>query len=220
MDNDNNDIFEQLAKAVSDVEVDEVKRLVDCIIEKKLDVALAIEGGIRRGLEILGNRFETGDAFIPELMMAAKSAESSIEVLTAGLVDTSSKKGKFVIGTVRGDVHDLGKNIVAAMLKASGFEVFDLGINVSVENFIGKVKEIKPEILGLSALLLTTISVQKEVIEALVKEGIRNNVKVMVGGVAVTREWAEEIGADAYADNAAEAVRLAKHIVGKSEVLL
>ena len=121
-----------------------------------------------------------------------------------------------MIGTVAGDIHDIGKTIVAAMLTANGFEVIDLGVDVSVETFVEKVREIQPHILALSALLTTSMPMQKEVIEALKKAGLRHRVKVMIGGLPVTSKWAEEIGADGYAANAAEAVEVAKKLVKAS----
>jgi len=207
-------LLDKLASTIIDCETDRVEQICREISERGIDPLEAIEKGIRKALDEVGNKYEKGFLFLPELIMAAKIAESALNILTSKIKSSPKKIGKYVIGTVKGDVHDLGKNIVVMILKAFNFEVIDLGVDVPIETFIEKVKNEKPQILGLSALLMTTVPVQRDVIEALEKNGIRNKVKVMVGGVAVTDEWAKEIGADAYADNAAEAVRKAKELIG------
>jgi len=207
-------LLDKLASTIIDCETDRVEQICRENSERGIDPLEAIEKGIRKALDEVGNKYEKGFLFLPELIMAAKIAESALNILTLKIKSSPKKIGKYVIGTVKGDVHDLGKNIVVMILKAFNFEVIDLGVDVPIETFIEKVKNEKPQILGLSALLMTTVPVQRDVIEALEKNGIRNKVKVMVGGVAVTDEWAKEIGADAYADNAAEAVRKAKELIG------
>ena len=207
-------LLDKLASTIIDCETDRVEQICQEISERGIDPLEAIEKGIRKALDEVGNKYEKGFLFLPELIMAAKIAESALNILTLKIKSSPKKIGKYVIGTVKGDIHDLGKNIVVMLLKAFNFEVIDLGVDVPVETFIEKVNNEKPQILGLSALLMTTVPVQRDVIEALEKNGIRNKVKVMVGGVAVTDEWAKEIGADAYADNAAEAVRKAKELIG------
>jgi len=207
-------LLDKLASTIIDCETDRVEQICREISERGIDPLEAIEKGIRKALDEVGNKYEKGFLFLPELIMAAKIAESALNILTSKIKSSPKKIGKYVIGTVKGDVHDLGKNIVVMILKAFNFEVIDLGVDVPIETFIEKVKNEKPQILGLSALLMTTVPVQRDVIEALEKNGIRNKIKVMVGGVAVTDEWAKEIGADAYADNAAEAVRKAKELIG------
>ena len=207
-------LLDKLASTIIDCETDRVEQICREISERGIDPLEAIEKGIRKALDEVGNKYEKGFLFLPELIMAAKIAESALNILTLKIKSSPKKIGKYVIGTVKGDVHDLGKNIVVMILKAFNFEVIDLGVDVPIETFIEKVNNEKPQILGLSALLMTTVPMQRDVIEALEKNGIRNKVKVMVGGVAVTDEWAKEIGADAYADNAAEAVRKAKELIG------
>ena len=207
-------LLDKLASTIIDCETDRVEQICREISERGIDPLEAIEKGIRKALDEVGNKYEKGFLFLPELIMAAKIAESALNILTLKIKSSPKKIGKYVIGTVKGDIHDLGKNIVVMLLKAFNFEVIDLGVDVPVETFIEKVNNEKPQILGLSALLMTTVPMQRDVIEALEKNGIRNKVKVMVGGVAVTDEWAKEIGADAYADNAAEAVRKAKELIG------
>jgi len=172
-------------------------------------------------LKEIGDKYEKGELFLAHLVAAGVAAKKAIDEHVIPLLKEKGAEGretlgKVVIGTVQGDIHDIGKNIVASMLFAEGFEVIDLGKDVPVEEFVKAVKEQGANILGMSALLSTTVPVQKEVIEALKKEGIREEVKVMVGGAPVTADWAEEIGADGYAPDATEAVKVAKKLVGKA----
>ncbi|MCR4810909.1 MAG: corrinoid protein [Prevotella sp.] len=168
----------------------------------------------------VGHRFQEGKAFVPQLLMAGramKAALGELQPLMAGTARTSL--GKVVIGTVKGDLHDIGKNLVASMLEGCGFEVVNIGIDVSADKFIEAVRENQPDILCMSALLTTTMGYMKEVIEALERAGIRNKVKVMVGGAPVTQGFADEIGADGYSDNANSAVTVAKQLLGKTNTL-
>ena len=163
----------------------------------------------------VGRRFQEGKAFVPQLLMAGramKGALQELQPLMAGTTRTSL--GKVVIGTVKGDLHDIGKNLVASMLEGCGFEVINIGIDVSADKFIEAVREHEADILCMSALLTTTMGYMKEVIQALETAGIRNKVKVMVGGAPVTQGFADEIGADGYSDNANSAVALAKQLLG------
>jgi len=170
-----------------------------------------------KALEEIGQKFENGELWLTELIFAGEAARKAImELVEPKLRETGTKRevlGKVVLGTVAGDIHDIGKNIVAALLFASGFEVIDLGKDVPVERFVEAVKEYKPDILGLSALMTTTMLVQKDVIEALKKAGLRDKVKVIVGGAPTSREWAREIGADAHAADATEGVEICKKLV-------
>ncbi|MEM1547282.1 MAG: corrinoid protein [Candidatus Methanomethylicia archaeon] len=178
---------------------------------------LDIVNTLSNALKIVGEKFERGEIFLIHLVTIGEAVKKATSELLEPLIRMRGVKGRFlgrvVIGTVEGDIHDIGKNIVASMLFAAGFEVYDLGKDVPVEEFINKVRELKPEILALSALLTTTLPVQREVIEALKRDGLRNSVKVMVGGAPVTKRWAEEIGADGYGVDAVEAVMIAKNLV-------
>lgn len=171
--------------------------------------------GCIQAIENVGRLFEIGEYFLPQLIASAeamKAAMSQIEPML-GTEAKKNKMGAVVIGTVAGDIHDIGKNMVAVMLQANGFEVFDLGVNVSSEKFIDKVRELDPDVIGLSALLTTTMLCQKKVIDLLVKEGLRNKVKVIIGGAPVSEEWAKEIGADAFAEDAVRTVNVVKKLI-------
>ena len=182
---------------------------VDCSVE-------ALEEGLAKPLREVGNRFETGEAFITELIASAEVMEAGAEVLNREIARRGANResaGRFLIGTVEGDIHSIGKNIVAALLNASGFEVIDLGTDVPTWTFVEKVKELEPDILGLSALMTTTMVKQKEIIGALTDAGLRSNVKVIVGGAPVTEEWVQEIGADAAGFDAGNAVQKAINLM-------
>ena len=175
-----------------------------------------INGQMIRAMGEVGQRFQDGKAFVPQLLMAGRAMKAALELLKPLLAGTSTTSlGKVVIGTVKGDLHDIGKNLVASMLEGCGFEVVNIGIDVSAETFIQAVRENQPDILCMSALLTTTMGYMKEVIDALEAAGIRNQVKVMVGGAPVTQGYADEIGADGYSDNANSAVTVAKQLLGK-----
>lgn len=175
-----------------------------------------INGQMIRAMGEVGQRFQDGKAFVPQLLMAGRAMKAALELLKPMLAGTASTSiGKVLIGTVKGDLHDIGKNLVASMLEGCGFEVVNIGIDVSAETFIEEIKNSKPDILAMSALLTTTMGYMKEVIDALEKAGIRQQVKVMVGGAPVTQNFANEIGADGYSDNANSAVTVAKQLLGK-----
>ena len=175
-----------------------------------------INGQMIRAMSEVGQRFQDGKAFVPQLLMAGRAMKAALEILKPMMAgETSTSLGKVVIGTVKGDLHDIGKNLVASMLEGCGFEVVNIGIDVSADTFIQAVKENKPDILCMSALLTTTMGYMKDVIDALETAGIRDQVKVMVGGAPVTQGFADEIGADGYSDNANSAVTVAKQLLGK-----
>jgi len=172
-------------------------------------------------LKEVGKKFESGDIFLVHLVQAGDAAKrATVEVLEP-LIKKSSKKretlGKVLIGTVAGDIHDIGKNIVSMMLFTAGFEVYDIGKDIPAEDFVNKTREHNPDIIALSALLTTTLPVQREVIEALKKASLRQKVKVLVGGAPATAKWAKEAGADGYGEDAIEAVRAAKQLMGIKE---
>ena len=185
-------------------------------IDQKTAPQDLINGQMIRAMSEVGRRFQDGKAFVPQLLMAGRAMKAALEILKPMMAGTASTSlGKVVIGTVKGDLHDIGKNLVASMLEGCGFEVVNIGIDVSAETFIQAVKENQPDILCMSALLTTTMGYMKEVIDALEAAGIRNQVKVMVGGAPVTQGFADEIGADGYSDNANSAVTVAKQLLGK-----
>ncbi len=168
-------------------------------------------------LEEVGARFERGDFFVPEMLIAARAMQGALDILRPLLAETGAKPiGTFVMGTVKGDVHDIGKNLVNIMLEGAGFTVYDLGVNVPPERFVEQVEEHKPDIVGFSAFLTTTMPMFKANINALEKAGLRDKVIVMVGGAPVTQEYADVVGADGYAADASTAVRLAKDLIQKA----
>ena len=173
-----------------------------------------INGYMIKAMEEVGQRFQRGEAFVPNLLMAARAMKGSLDILKPLMKgDASTTLGKVVIGTVKGDLHDIGKNLVASMLEGCGFEVINLGVDVPSDKFIAAIKENNADILCLSALLTTTMYYMKDVIEALKADGLRDQVKVMVGGAPVTAMFAEQVGADGYSEDASEAVALARRLV-------
>ena len=173
-----------------------------------------INGYMIKAMEEVGQRFQRGEAFVPNLLMAARAMKGSLDILKPLMKgDASTTLGKVVIGTVKGDLHDIGKNLVASMLEGCGFEVINLGVDVPSDKFIAAIKENNADILCLSALLTTTMNYMKDVIEALKADGLRDQVKVMVGGAPVTAMFAEQVGAAGYSEDASEAVALARRLV-------
>jgi 5-methyltetrahydrofolate--homocysteine methyltransferase len=192
----------------------EVKDLVNRGLEDGLDPERMLYDGLIPSLEEVGARFERGDYFVPEMLIAARAMQGALDILRPLLAETGAQTvGTFVMGTVKGDVHDIGKNLVNIMLEGAGFTVYDLGVNVAPEVFVEKIIEHKPEIVGFSAFLTTTMPMFKANINALQKAGIRDEVIVMVGGAPVTQEYADAVGADAYAADASTAVRMAKDLI-------
>jgi methanogenic corrinoid protein MtbC1 len=187
------ELYEEIKNGLIKLDAEKVKLAIDAGLKMDLDPMLIQEQGLRKGLEHIGDLFESGEVFIPHLMFGAK-------IFNQG------------VGTVFGDLHDLGKNLVSLMWSVSGFSVIDLGTNVSADAFLEAIDENNPVILGLSSLLTTTMLQQQKVIEALTAANVRQNVKVMVGGAPVTESWADEIGADAYAKDAADALAKAKKL--------
>src|SRR5262245_25370430 len=172
--------------------------------------------GLVAGMDIVGADFRDGILFVPEVLMAANAMKAGMEILRPLLAETGAERiGKMVVGTVKGDIHDIGKNLVAMMMEGAGFEVINLGINNDADKFINAIKEHKPDIIGMSALLTTTMPYMKVVVQALKDEGLRDSVFVMVGGAPVTESFAQQVGADAYGRDAAIAVDLAKAFMAR-----
>ncbi len=192
----------------------------DCIFNslEKLIKYVSSEDILRKAIEameILGEKFSNGEIYIPELVYAAEIFEKIVNKIKPYLKVEMRGKGRIVIGTVEGDIHSLGKNLVTTMLRIAGFEVIDLGVDVPCEKFIRAIEEYKPDVLGMSALMTTTMINQRKVIEELRRRGLRDKVKIIVGGAPVTEKWAREIGADAYARDAFEAVRRISELIEK-----
>jgi len=202
-----------LITAKRDVAVSAATRLV----EAGVDPRVILESGMAQAMFTLGEMWKRGEVFLPEVVASAevfKQCNAIVEPALLASRQEADARQVVVLATVKGDLHDLGKNMVGAMLRTSGFEVHDLGKDVPAERIIATVRDMSPAIVGLSALLTTTVPYQETVIKALAREGLRDRVKVMVGGAPVTPEWADKIGADGYANNAPEAVDVAKKLTG------
>ena len=209
-------LFEQLSKAV--IEGDEELAIATSreVVAKNLDATEAIFQGLAKGMEVVGQYFETQKYFLPEVVVSAEAFKRGVEILKPHIKVKAKSPGSIVLGTVYGDTHDIGKNIVAIIFEAAGYTVYDLGRDVPPQVFVDKVKETKADVLGLSALMTTSMTNMKVVIDLLVKEGIRNKVKVIVGGATVTHRFAKEIKADAYGQDAIKTLRLVNDLLSAS----
>jgi corrinoid protein of di/trimethylamine methyltransferase len=213
----NDQLFQAMAQSIIDGESEEAERLALEAIELGIDPLEAINKGFVVGVDHVGNLFSCGDAFLPELVMAGEAMKTAVNVLEPEMSRQGSERkmlGTVVLGTIEGDIHDIGKTLVGTMLSASGFKVVDLGVDVPVMTLVEKARTEKADIIGVSALLTTTMVKQRDVIEALDDMGMRPRVKVMVGGAPVTRDWADDIGADAFSEDAVGAVAVAKQLLG------
>lgn len=212
------EIYNQLNQAVIDGDEELTEALTRQALDRGLNPLDIINQGLTPGIDVVGEKFGCGEYFLPHLVMAGNAMKAAMSLLDPALKASGATRetlGTVVLGTVAGDIHEIGKSLVATMLTASGFVVHDLGVDVPTEKFVDKVRESNANLLGLSALLTTTMSVQRKIIDALKEAGLREQVKVMLGGAPVSRQWAEEIGADGYAEDAAGAVNLARRLVGK-----
>jgi 5-methyltetrahydrofolate--homocysteine methyltransferase len=205
-----------LSQAIDEGDREKTVRLTTEALGAGTNPQEIITRGLQAGMAVVGEKFSDGEYFLPDMLMAARAMKAALEVLKPSLEKTGIPTiGKVVIGTVEGDMHDIGKNVVATFLSGNGFEVFDLGLNVPAQNFIDQVKEKKPDILGMSALLTTTMPVMGKVIKALEEIGLRSSVKVIVGGAPVTQDYANYIGADAYAHDGGKAIPVCRQLLGK-----
>jgi len=203
-----------LSQAVLEGKEDEARSLVQNLLAMNVTPSRILNEGLIKGMDIVGEKFRAGEYYLPEVLLASKVMHSAFDILKSRFVDAGIRtRGKVVMGTVKGDLHDIGKNIVIAMLEGAGFDVVDLGVDVDSRTFVESVQEIEPHVLGMSALLTTTMPYMKEVIEELEREGLRKRVKVIVGGAPVNERFAMEIGADGYAEDAGEAVQLVRKLL-------
>jgi corrinoid protein of di/trimethylamine methyltransferase len=209
------ELIKRITASMIEGEPDLTVELVQQAVEQKIEPMRIIEGGLIPGMDIVGEKFAEGEYFLPNLIVSASGMQRSMVILEPILRERHEgvkSTGRVVIGTVHGDIHEIGKSLVATMLAVNGFQVYDLGVDVPVKTIVDKVKETGANLVGLSALLTTTMTVQRDLIEALVSEGLRGKVKVMVGGAPVTQSWANEIGADGYAEDAIRAVEVARSL--------
>lgn len=204
----------RISEALVAMNEKKVKELVREALDKGVFAKEILNEGLIPGMDIVGEKMESGDMFIPEVLMSAKAMSAAVEILKPLLGDEGlTAAGKVVIGTVKGDLHDIGKNLVVMMLESAGFEVYNLGVDIGPEDFVKAIKEKEPNLLALSALLTTTMSMMKQTIDAVTESGLRERVKVMIGGAPVTQKFADEIGADGYAPDAGSANKLAKALL-------
>ncbi len=214
-------VFEKLVDAIMTFEVEPLFEATKEALEQGVNPVDIVEKSITKALQIVGDKFEQGEYFLMHLVVAGEAVTKTMtELIKPALKKTSTilkSAGIVVIGTVQGDIHDIGKNIVSSMLITAGFDVHDLGQGVSAAEFVQKAKELNAHLIGASALLSTTMPIQREIVELLEKEGLHGKIRVLVGGAPATSDWAEEIGADGYADNAIEAAKVAKALLGIQE---
>ncbi len=209
------DVLQRISEELQKGNYQELPKLVQEALNAKIPPSKILSDGLVAGMDIVGDKFRRDELFMPEVLISAKAMQAGMDILRPKLIEAGAKlAGKVVVGTVKGDLHDIGKNLVAMLLEGAGFQVIDLGIDVPSEKFVDAVKSNKPNIIGLSALLTTTMPKMKEIIESLVEAGIRTNVKVMIGGAPVTEKFAKDVGADGYAPDAASAVEKARTLVG------
>jgi 5-methyltetrahydrofolate--homocysteine methyltransferase len=210
------EVLAKLRDCVVNLDIDGVKRAAKEAIDAGVTPYEAIMEGMAKGMEIVGEKYEAGEYFLAELIMAGETMKEGLSVLQPYMKTGDMKHiGKVVIGTVEGDLHDIGKNVVITLLTASGFEVIDLGVDVPAEKFVEAVKQYKPDIVAMSALLTTTMVNMAKVIKALEQAGLRDKVKIIVGGAPLTEEYAKQIGADAYGRDAVEGVNICKRWVSR-----
>jgi 5-methyltetrahydrofolate--homocysteine methyltransferase len=209
------EILSMISTTVIQGAKDDISQLTQQALDAGVSAQDILNQGLMPGMDYVGVEFRAGRMFVPEVLRSARAMQTSMNLLKPLLVETGVEMvGKILLGTVKGDLHDIGKNLVAMMCEGAGFEVKDLGKDVGPDDFVRAVKEFEPDIIGLSALLTTTMRSMEHTIKALAEAGVRDSVKIMVGGAPVTQNFADQIGADGYASNAAAAVDLAKRFVG------
>lgn len=207
-------IFDQMAESIVEYDDETAYKLAKQAIDLKMDLLEVIEEGFGKGIRKVGDLYDEGEYYLPELMACADIMQEAIKILKPHLLQQEMKSaGVVIMATIEGDIHSIGKDIVATILSANGFEVIDLGADVAIETIIDKAIETKAQLIGVSTLLTTTMDGQKRLVEKLTKRGIRKDFKVMLGGAVVSKQWVEECEADGYASNAFEAVKVAKSVL-------
>lgn len=213
------ELFNLMKQSIIDGDPDRARELCQRALSEGISPLDAINKGFVLGLNAVGAQFEDGEMFLPDLVLAGEAMKAATALLEPEIQKSGQARetlGKVVLGTVKGDIHEIGKTLVGTMLSASGFQVFDLGVDVPFETFALKAKELNADIVGVSALLTTTMTGQKGIVEAIERHGLRPKVKIIIGGAPVTQSWADEIGADGFGKDALGAVALAKTLMGKS----
>ena len=212
---DKEELLKEAGKSIIDADKAKAEELSRRAIAEGINPLEVINKGFRVGITKVGDLFGRGELFLPELILSAEAMKGATDILSTALPKDARKRAKVVIGTAQGDIHDIGKSMVVSFLQANGFEVYDIGRDVEIQKFIHKAQEVDADIIGMSALLTTTMSGQKILIQELKKAGLRDRFKVMVGGAPVTQRWADRIGADAYGVDAADAARKAMKLLGE-----
>ena len=208
------EVLVQISNTVIEGRLKDIAALTNSALASGLTAKDVLDKGLMPGMDVIGAEFKKGKKFVPEVLLSARTMQTSLDILKPILAEAGDKMtGKAIIGTVKGDLHDIGKNLVGMMLEGSGFEVVDLGKDVSPEKFVEAVKKEKPDIVAMSALLTTTMRSMGHTVTALKEAGLRDGVKIMIGGAPVTSDFARQIGADAYASNAPAAAEIAKKFV-------
>jgi corrinoid protein of di/trimethylamine methyltransferase len=210
-------LFEAMKRSVVDGEADEARRLAEEAVRQGVEPIKAIERGFVPGINEVGRAFGCQEMFLPDLVRAGEAMKAAMQALGGALGGAAAARrsaGTVVLGTVKGDIHEIGKNLVATMLSANGFKVHDIGVDAAPDAFVSKAREVKADLIGASALLTTTMPGQQEIIRRLDQAGLRKQVRVIVGGAPVTRDWVKEIGADGYSEDALGAVKVASELLG------
>jgi 5-methyltetrahydrofolate--homocysteine methyltransferase len=208
-------IYERLSTAVLEGDAEKTRQLTEKGIEQGLEPKAILDNGLVVGMDEVGVRFKRGDMFVPEVLMSADAMSAGLEVIKPLLAASGTKlAGKILMGTVKADLHDIGKNLVSMMCEGAGFEIINLGFNVDPEKFVTAIKEHQPDIVGMSAMLTTTMRAMGQTIKAIEEAGLRDQVKIFVGGAPVDADFAERIGADGYGSNAPSGMEMAKQFVG------
>jgi 5-methyltetrahydrofolate--homocysteine methyltransferase len=209
------EILSDLSTAIIEGNMEKIVTMTENALSEGLNAKQILDQGLMPGMDHVGVEFKAGNLFVPEVLRSARAMQASMGLIKPLLAAAGAKMtGKILLGTVKGDLHDIGKNLVAMMCEGGGFEVRDLGKDIGVEEFVSAVKEFEPDVLGMSALLTTTMRTMEHTIKALEEAGVRDRVKIMIGGAPVTQAFSDQIGADGYASNAASASDLAKKLVG------
>jgi len=209
------EILSRISTAVIEGNFKDMTQLTQEAIDGGLEAQQILNEGLMPGMDHIGVQFRSGKVFVPEVLRSARAMQTSMDLLKPLLIKSGVKmRGKVLLGTVKGDMHDIGKNLVGMMCEGAGFEVKDLGKDIAPDGFVKAVKEFEPDVVGMSALLTTTMRAMEQTIKALQEAGVRDRVKIMIGGAPVTQSFAEQIGADGYASNAAAAVELVKKFAG------
>jgi 5-methyltetrahydrofolate--homocysteine methyltransferase len=208
------DVLSNLSTAVIEGNVDSMQGLTQQGLDEGLSAKDILDKGLMPGMDHVGTEFKAGNMFVPEVLRSARTMQVSMDILKPLLAESGVQMvGKVLLGTVKGDLHDIGKNLVGMMCEGAGFEVHDIGKDIGPDDFVNAVKEVGPDIVGMSALLTTTMRAMESTIKAFEEAGVRDQIKIMIGGAPVTQDFADQIGADGYASNAAAAAELAKRLV-------